>query len=325
MQTTLSEQIKELLLTRFDMDLVGIAAASALSEEPAGHRPEDLLPGARSILVFGRALADGAVQSQFRAFEDRQMSAQSSYAAYASDLAPNILLVNDGFQLCCLLERDYGALALLCPFNVTQSMIPDRVPGVFFADPYGQGMPLHVWKAAAAAGLGEFGWSNRFLTPEYGPRQMLCAVLTTLALQPDPVYAGPRLCEPEKCGVCARVCPTKAIPAPCSGCEKTMYAAGRVQTVADLNVNACTVAALGLRREFSGRVPCPDLIMDDTPDDAALKAAFAKKPINGLSVEHYPRYLCDRCLVYCPTGRWKTRFSDSGLTRFDPDGPETVR
>ena len=98
---TLSDQIKAELKTRYDMDLVGVAAASALSGEPKGHRPEDLLPGARSVIVFGRALADGAVQSQFRAFEDGQMSAQSSYAAYACDLAPNILLVNAGFQFCC--------------------------------------------------------------------------------------------------------------------------------------------------------------------------------------------------------------------------------
>ncbi len=319
---TLSEQIKSTLKTRFDMDLVGIAAASALSGEPDGHRPEDLLPGTKSIIVFGRALADGAVQSQFRSMEDGQKAAQSSYAAYAGDLAPNILMVNDGFQFCCFLEKQYGTPAALCPFNVQQSMIADKVPGMFFADPYGQGMPLDIWKAALAAGLGEFGWSNRFLTPEYGPRQMLCAVVTTLELQPDPPYSGKPLCDPESCGVCAAVCPTHAIPAPCSGCGRRVGVEGKQQTVADLNANACIVAALGLRREFSGRVPCPDLVMDDAPDDAQLISAFERKPINGLSIEHYPRYLCDRCLVYCPTGSWKERFFDTGLTRFDPDSPE---
>ncbi len=318
---TLTEQLRQTLYTRFDMDLVGFAAASALSGEPKGHRPEDLLPGAKSIVVFGRALSDGAVQSQIRSLEDGQRASQSSYAAYAVDLAPNILLVNDGFQLCCLIERDYGAAAALCPFNVQHSTIPDNTPGVFFADPYGQGMPLDIWKAALAAGLGEFGWSNRFLTPEYGPRHMLCAVVTTLELTPDPPYDGEPLCDPEKCGVCARVCPTHAIPAPCGGCTKAVAVEGKQQTVSRINPNACTVAALGLRREFSGRVPCPDLVMEDAPSDETLRAAFAKKPINGLSIEHYPRYFCDRCLVYCPTGNWKQRFADPGLTRFDPEQP----
>ena len=316
---TLSEQLKQTLKTRCDMDLAGIAAASALAGEPVGHRPEDLLPGAKSILVFGRALADGTIQAQFRALEDGRKSAQSSYAAYACDLAPNILLVNEGFQICCMLERDYGALALLCPFNVQHSMIADNVPGVFFADPYGQGMPLDIWKAALAAGLGEYGWSSRFLTPEYGPRQMLCAVLTTLELTPDPPYAEERLCDPARCGVCARVCPTHAIPAPDSGCVKPVAVAGKRQEVAAINANACAVAELGYRREFSGRVPCPDLIMEDAPDDATLKAAFEKKPITAMSAEHYPRYLCDRCLVYCPVGNWKSRYFDTGLSHFDPD------
>lgn len=315
---SLSEQIKTRLREAHDMDLAGIAPASALSGEPAGHRPEDLLPGAKSILVFGRAFADGAVQAQFRALEQGRLSDQSAYAAYCNDLAPNILLVNEGFELCCWLEARFGAKALLCPFNVTQSMIPDHYPGMFFADPYGQGMPLDIWKAAMAAGLGEFGWSNRFLTPEYGPRQMLCAVLTTLELTPDAPYAGAPLCDPAQCGVCARVCPTQAIPAPDSGRTKSVAVVGKAQTVSDLDPRACTVAALGLRREFSGRVPCPDLILDNAPTQDELVEAFRKKPINGLSVEHYPRYLCERCLVYCPVGRWKERFADTGLTRFDP-------
>ena len=177
---TMTEEIKTRILTVHDMDLVGVAPASALSGEPDGHRPADLLPGAKSILVYGRAFADGAVQAQFRALEEHRLSDQSAYAAYCNDLAPNILLVNEGFELCCWLEQRFGVRAMLCPFNVNQSMIPDKYPGMFFADPYGQGMPLDIWKAAMAAGLGEFGWSNRFLTPQYGPRQMLCAVLTTL-------------------------------------------------------------------------------------------------------------------------------------------------
>ena len=316
---TVTEEIKNRLLTKQDMDLVGVAAASALDGEAAGHRPADLLPGAKSVLVFGRAFADGAVQAQFRALEEGRRSDQSAYAAYCNDLAPNILLVNEGFELCCWLEERFGAKALLCPFNVTQSMIPDKYPGMFFADPYGQGMPLNIWKAAMAAGLGEFGWSNRFLTPSFGPRQMLCAVVTTLELVPDAPYSGEPLCRPLRCGVCAKVCPTKAIPAPESGKRKTVAVEGKQQEVSDIHPGACAVASLGLRREFSGRVPCPDLVMDDAPTDEQLVEAFRKKPINGLSVEHYPRYFCERCLVYCPVGRWKERFADTGLTHFDPE------
>ena len=301
------------------MDFVGIAPASALAGEPTGHRPEELLPGAKSIIVFGRAFADGAVQSMFRAFESKFMQALSSYAAYCNDLAPNFLLVNDSFELCCYLEDQFGVIAAPMPFNVQQSMVWDNVPGQFFADPYGQGMPLDIYKAAMAAGIGEFGWSNRLLTPKYGPRQMLSAVITTMEFEYDKPYSGPRLCDPEACGICSKICPTGAIPSVCEGKCREKAVGGKSVSVADINANSCTVASLAFRKEFKGRTPVPDLILHNDPSDEELCDAFEKKPLNGLSIEHYPRYFCERCLIYCPVGDWKARFYDTAFTAFDPD------
>ena len=314
-----SETIKKELRTRYDLDLVGVAAASALKNEPEGHRPEDLLPGAKSILVFGRALSDGAVQAMFRGVEEHKGMTMGDYGSYCDELAPNILLINDAFNISCWLEDSYGALAMPCPFNVLQSMVWDYAPGKYFADPYGQGMPLNIYKAALAAGLGEFGWSNRFLTPEYGPRQMLAAVLTTLEIEPDAPYSGEKLCDPQSCGVCAQVCPSHAISDPCGGCSKTLAVEGKAQTVSDIRPNACAVAALGYRSKYAGMLPVPELVTTDDPSDEELKAAFAKKPINEIGVDHFPRYLCDRCVVYCPAGNWKAHFSDTGLSAFDPE------
>ncbi|MBE6913539.1 MAG: hypothetical protein E7472_01195 [Ruminococcaceae bacterium] len=315
----MAQTLKNYIKDRCDLDLVGIASAAALDGEPEGHRCGDLLPGAKSIIVFGRALSDGAMQAMFRAHENKKIQAQSSYAAYCDDLAPNFLLVNDCFNICNYIEQTYGAVAMPLPFNVQQSMVPDRYPGKYFADPYGQGMPLDIWKAAMAAGLGEFGWSNRFLTPEYGPRQMLCAVLTTLELESDVPYAGEKLCNPASCGICAAVCPVGAIAQPCGGCTSEKSVAGKSVEVGAIKANACAVAALGMRKEFQGRVPVPDLIMDNDPGEDALAAAFEKKPVNGLSIEHYPRYLCERCLIYCPVGGWKARFADTGFSAFKPE------
>ena len=311
----MTEKLKNYILAYRDMDMVGIAPASALDSEPLGHRPCDLLPGAKSIVVFGRAMSDGAVQAVFRAHEDRKIQAQSSYAAFCDDLAPNFLMVNDCFNICCHIEEEYGAVAMPLPFNVQQSMVPDAYPGKYFADPYGQGMPLDIWKAALAAGLGEFGWSNRFLTPEYGPRQTICALLTTLELDWDKPYDGEKICLGESCGLCAKVCPTDAIPSPCSGNCAEKAVEGKKDIVGDINCRACAVAALGMRKEFQGRVPVPDLIMHNTPDDDELTEAFTKKPVNGLSIEHYPRYLCERCLAYCPAGKWNERLS--AFTKFE--------
>jgi len=315
----LTKKLKNYIKNECDMDFVGIASAQALDGEPEGHRPGDLLPGAKCVVVFGRGLADGVVQAGFRALEDKNMPAQSTYAAYGHDLAPNFLLVNDAFNIAQYLEDMFGAIAMPVPFGVQQSAVWDKVPAPIFTDPYGQGLPLDVFKAAMAAGIGEFGWSNRFLTEEYGPRQLLSAVITTLDLECDAPYDGPRLCNPEQCGVCSKLCPTHAIPAPGSGCVKTKKAGEKEMEVADLKVNSCVVASMAFRKEFQGRAPVPDLIQGDDPTDEELLEAFAKKPLNGLSVDHYPKYLCERCLLYCPVGRWKERFYDTGFSRFDPD------
>jgi ferredoxin len=58
--------------------------------------------------------------------------------------------------------------------------------------------------AAFAAGLGELGWGRLLLTPEFGPRQRLMMVLTDAELKPDPIYAGPRLCD--RCMLCVKEC-----------------------------------------------------------------------------------------------------------------------
>jgi ferredoxin len=70
-----------------------------------------------------------------------------------------------------------------------------------------QNIPL-----AIDAGLGELGRLGLLLTPEYGARQRLCKVLTTLPLVADrPIDFGmQRFCE--TCMACAHACPAKAIP-----------------------------------------------------------------------------------------------------------------
>ena len=69
-----------------------------------------------------------------------------------------------------------------------------------------QSIPL-----AIDAGLGELGRNGLLLTPEYGPRQRICKVFTSLPLQVDqPIdFGAGRFCE--KCRACAKSCPVDAI------------------------------------------------------------------------------------------------------------------
>lgn len=317
-----TQELKNYILSAREVDLVGIAPASAMAHEEHFHTPEEILPGAKSIVVFGRRLSDGAVEQQMRKFEDNNVVAQSAYAAYASDLAPNFLLLFDTFNISQYIERHFGYTAVPLPCGPMQNGEPTSTPMPHFAGPHKAGLPFNIDKAAMAAGLGEFGWNNRILTPEYGPRVQFGAIITSMELAYDEPYHGEKLCDPKKCGICSKLCPTGAIPACGSGEEKEISIEGKSVTVSDLKANRCIVAAYALRSEFAGRIPTKDLVDSYDPTEEELVEAFAKKPIASLSLDHYPKYFCDRCLIYCPVGNWKERFEDRGLSKMGKENAD---
>ena len=314
---SVTQTIKDYVLGECGMDAVGVARADALSGEARGHRPEDILPGAKSIIVFTKHVPDGVTQAAFRAKEDGNADAYSIYAAYGRELTPNLWLFFMMFNLAEYIERSFGYTSVPIPAGPMQNVTSTNTPLPAFVGARRNAWVLHPEKAAVAAGLGEIAWNNAFVSAEYGPRQGIGLVLTTMELDYDAPYAGPRLCDPAKCGgLCARVCPVGAIPAP--GGETEIYrVAGQEKSCAKVNVNACAVASMAFRREFSGKLEVPDQIMNDSPTDEELMAAYAKKPANPTSLGHYPSYFCDRCTLYCPIGRWKERFADRHLSCFD--------
>ena len=314
-----TEKLKSYILDRCGLDAVGIAPASALADEPEGKRPEDILPGAKSIIVFIRAIPDGAFQAAFRAKEDGNADAFSSYAAYARELTPNMNLFFMQHRVAQFIERSYGFTATAIPSGPMQNVTSTNKALPAFVGAKRVNYVLSSERAAMAAGLGEIGWNNAFLTKDFGPRQAIGIVLTTMELDYDKPYSGEKLCNPRECGICAKLCPIGAI-ADAEGESQEMGVCGRNCAVAKVNTNACAVASLAFRSEFSGKVKTPDLIMNINPGDEELAEAFAKKPLNNHSLGHHPNYFCDMCTLYCPVGYWKERFADKGLSKFNVEG-----
>ena len=62
--------------------------------------------------------------------------------------------------------------------------------------------------AAMSCGMGEIGKNNLLLTPEFGPHQRLCAIVTEAALEPDPKQDFD-LCN--GCDKCVKACPSGAL------------------------------------------------------------------------------------------------------------------
>ena len=176
--------------------------------------------------------------------------------------------------------------------------------------PYKGGLPFNVEHAAVAAGLAQPSFSNFVVTKEFGPRIQFGCILTDLELEYDHPDSGPRLCDPESCHICADVCPVNALPDKL----KTVRNAGRSYEMSDHKVNACTVAALGMRNEFAGKVKRGDLVTTDDPSDTDIAEAMKNYAISNTNLDHYPKSFCNRCQIYCPLGNRKSIFKDKGLS-----------
>ena len=70
--------------------------------------------------------------------------------------------------------------------------------------------PFSHRHAATRAGLGEFGYNNVVLTPQFGPRQRFNSIITEADLVPDPLISEP-ICLRDNCLLCLKACYMKAI------------------------------------------------------------------------------------------------------------------
>ena len=172
-------------------DLVGIASAPVLAEHrvpgcPNG--PEEVLRGARSVVVLARRLLWG--MSREPAWDNRNVH-------YAGELA--LAKMEDlTYEVGRLLE-EAGFPSLITPSAYSRSHQVE-VAGTVLSLPH----------LAVEAGLGTLGLGLQLLTPEYGPRVILGAVLTQAELEADRRLPQ-GLCLGEACGRCLSACPGDAI------------------------------------------------------------------------------------------------------------------
>ena len=309
---TRTEAVKNRIFTGSDMDYVGICPASALADEPRGRRPSDLLPNARSVIVFGRRLISGSIQTKFRQFENGVMNVSGSYSAHSFVLSVNHLCMKETYDIAQWMENTYGCFAMPLTNNVLQAVQPEGNYVPYFADPLKAGLPMDLYKAAYWAGIGEMGWNHRIITPDNGPRIYLCAIVTSLEFEEyDKPYSGEKLCDPEKCGaVCVQVCPVHALES-----EGIEWKTGEAKIkVGKLDVNGCAAACFGFKRELNRFAS--NVIESEHPSDEELAAALDKQfeSPGFQTLDHLPMYHCDRCLVYCPVGNWSEKFRKTGLS-----------
>lgn len=175
--------------------LVGVAPVDRFAGAPKGHHPADLLPGARSVVVFAHRYFQSVLDADKFGVESELIPKEELWEVQETVFqfmynTANMRLQMVATQVATLLE-DYGYASLPLPaggFRVGAGRY------AFFSHRH----------AAVLAGLGEFGLNNLLLTPQYGPRVRLNSVITRAELDPDPLCDGPICLGEEKCGLCLK-------------------------------------------------------------------------------------------------------------------------
>ncbi|HKS62662.1 MAG TPA: hypothetical protein VJT13_13240, partial [Xanthobacteraceae bacterium] len=179
-------------------DLVGIADGAALEANPPPdnpQRPSDITEhdGAR-VIVLAKRLSRGV--ARIAAWNDRHK--------YYNDELALTRLEEASLELVYWLEDNGYPAIIVPPTHSNPWTYEDGKPAKHLST------LLSLPHAAVEAGLGTLGLNLQLLTPEYGPRVVLTAVLCSVDVACD-TRMEQALCLGPSCARCLKVCPGDAV------------------------------------------------------------------------------------------------------------------
>lgn len=184
----------------FGADLVGIADGRVLD----AHPPDPKHPQTPSLVTWRDNKSVIVLAKRTLLGTARLKEWNERHKQYAAELTLS-QLEEASLKLVYFLEDEAGYPALIIPPVHTDAAVNYRA--YMEGGTYGA---LSLVHAAVEAGLGTLGLNLMLLTPEYGPRVILTAVLTSAELEPDRRMTTP-LCLGETCGRCLLACPGDAV------------------------------------------------------------------------------------------------------------------
>ena len=278
-------------------DLVGIAPVERFANAPEGHKPTDFLPECKSVISIALHLFQGIadVWGEY----DQPGKTITPYLFYGYGLT-NIessrivnqmakLLEYQGFKTLCFLPT-----WLSCTYKYFEELIATNKVLTEFSHRH----------AATAAGIAELGWNGLGLSPEFGPMQRFNSILTSVELEPTPLYSGPALCRPDKCGMkCIHICPTSALSETES---QSLTIDGKTITYSTHDNIRCLYGIFGMVKGTGGRT-CIKI-----PEGPGQAMRFFTE-LHGDSINMFDRAMldnshgiicgdfCGKCLHQCPS------------------------
>jgi len=234
-------------------DLVGIASVDRWDKAPIEHSPQGILPTAKAVIVCGIHTPDACIE--LGSEEDPR---KPGPALGELDASSHLQFL--AFRLAKYLQESGWDAIPISQSGYWTYRPRSGAPRGWIAD-------MSLYYAAVAAGLGEIGWHNLCITPEFGTRQRFVAVITNAPLNPDPMYSGEPLCD--RCLLCAKYCPTKSFDKEVSGtCHVEI--GGKNFYFPNRNLWRC---AIGENFQLDVFLPWPDKVDEEVVVEMAEKAA----------------------------------------------------
>jgi len=257
--------------------LVGIAPVERFEGAPSGHHPNDLMPDAKSVIVFALKFNQSVMAADLMGTESELIPAgyETGHLGHVQEHMYEFMYDTNNWRLNWigakvvnfLTSQGYSALPLESgkgfAFHLQRLGSHRFDTSGFPGEHYSFFSHRH---AAVLAGLGDMGPNNLLITPEYGPRVNLNSVITSAELTSDPMLKD-SVCLGESCMLCIR-------PKACFGKLFEMKLGGRSYQVA----------------KFKGCKP------GMSPTDANMQEICRR---GGWGRLPYLRY----CVGICPVGR----------------------
>lgn len=190
----LKDKIEEITSLPDGVDIFGVASCDSFLELPEKKRPDYLFPGAKSVVVLGSQTFKVLAQRLTAHKKVGEVSYRDFYEAH------NDTVVRDLTQTAYRIAR-YLTNQGYPSINVGQDLTDYRSISGAFSFKY----------AAIQAGLGTIGKNGLLISPNYGARLKLTAIITEAPLESDALLAETPCRD---CSICIQACPSGALKEP---------------------------------------------------------------------------------------------------------------
>ena len=225
----LTESVKQ-LAKQYGAALVGVASIDRFDPMPPlydavpkGHHPKNFLPEARSVISITQPVLNPVIDTP-AVLANREMEMIPSHVKYpylemlynqVGHAVQDRMLEFIG-QMVGQYLLSYGYQAMIFPTTGLHPKVDDLSDiETWEGPPRGAAQKFSPFRytfgpfshrhAATRAGLGEFGYNNVVLSPQFGARQRFNSIITDVELVPDPLITKP-ICLRDKCKLCLKTC-----------------------------------------------------------------------------------------------------------------------